>query len=103
MKFNGILLAAGIIAAALASSANVQTANAQNWTGIYIGANGGYAWGDTTASFTPNDVTSQRVTCGGGGGGTCPGPLSTDLNGGFGGIQVGYNHQINLNWLVGVE
>jgi outer membrane immunogenic protein len=61
MKFDRILLAAGAIAAAIAGGpANVQTANAQNWTGVYIGANGGYAWGDTTASFTPNDVTSQN-------------------------------------------
>jgi outer membrane immunogenic protein len=105
MKFDRILLAAGAIAAAIAGGpANTQTANAQTWTGIYVGANGGYAWrGDTTTSFTANDPTAQRMTCGGEGGATCPGSLNTDLKGGFGGLQVGYNRQVNPNWVFGVE
>jgi opacity protein-like surface antigen len=27
-----------------------------SWTGFYLGANGGYARADRTASFTPNDM-----------------------------------------------
>jgi outer membrane immunogenic protein len=50
---------------------------AWNWTGLYLGAHGGYAWG------------------------------SGDLNGmkgGFGGGQIGYNYQpIGSNWLIGIE
>lgn len=47
-----------------------------NWTGFYIGANGGYGWGEASLYATPN------------------GRLSTHQpSGGFAGGQVGYNWQ----------
>jgi len=46
-----------------------------SWTGLYIGAHGGYGWS-----------TSQGL----------------DLKGGFGGGQIGYNHQIG-NFVLGIE
>jgi outer membrane immunogenic protein len=53
---------------------------AQNWTGFYVGAHGGYAWG--------------RVT----------GPdMSIDPQGGFGGIQMGVNYQFADHWVLGFE
>src|SRR5689334_7828786 len=74
-----------------------------NWTGFYVGANGGYAWRDSkTVAFVPNDPLIQAVTCGGVLGGTCPTNAFNDLSGGFGGLQAGYNWQFQ-RWLLGVE
>ncbi len=84
-----------------------------NWTGFYIGGNVGYGWAhDPTdvSTATTTTVTSQvlRQT-------TPAGPLTTtitngtgagsgtaDLNGAIGGIQAGYNWQLQ-SWLIGVE
>jgi outer membrane immunogenic protein len=72
-----------------------------SWTGFYGGFNGGYAWsGDRTNTFTPADPLAQSQTCGGG---TCPLPASSKLNGGFGGLQAGYNWQLNPYFLAGLE
>jgi outer membrane immunogenic protein len=53
-----------------------------NWTGFYLGVNGGYGWAD-------NDVSGI-------------GGLG-QLKGGFVGGQLGYNLQIPSNWVFGVE
>jgi outer membrane immunogenic protein len=62
-----------------------------NWTGFYVGANGGYSWGDWS-STSPNGL---------------PIPLGTSFNphvdGWVGGLQAGYNWQTNANWVLGVE
>lgn len=73
-----------------------------SWTGFYLGANGGYARADRTAGFTSNDVNVRTITCGGAPMGTCPGPADVNLEGGIGGLQIGYNWQWG-NWLAGVE
>jgi outer membrane immunogenic protein len=73
-----------------------------SWTGFYLGANGGGGAGSRTASFTPNDVNVQAITCGGVSRGTCPGPAAVNLGGGVGGLQLGYNWQRG-NWLAGFE
>lgn len=73
-----------------------------NWTGWYVGVNGGYAWGDSTGNlnaFTTaggSDFT-PAVTAGG-----TPRFLGAKHDGGFGGAQVGYNWQMS-NWLFGLE
>jgi outer membrane immunogenic protein len=87
-------IAAAFIAATLASlpaaaadlpravpSAPAVFVPAFTWTGFYLGANGGYGWGRI------NDASNT---------------LSTDLNGGLVGGQVGYNWQTG-NWVWGVE
>lgn len=52
-----------------------------NWSGVYIGIHGGYAWIDSS---------------GAGGGG--------DIDGGFGGGQIGINWQApGSNWVFGLE
>ncbi len=69
-----------------------------SWTGFYIGANGGYGWGNTSTTATtfqsiatpgitliPNQAFSQKPN----------GPV-------FGG-QVGYNFQVSQTWLLGIE
>jgi outer membrane immunogenic protein len=75
-----------------------------SWTGFYAGINGGYAWsGDRTTTFTPGDPLIQLLTCGGILGSTCALPTSSKLNGGFGGLQAGYNWQVNPYFLAGLE
>jgi outer membrane immunogenic protein len=73
------------------------------WTGFYIGANGGYGWKDPTVTYTPNDPDALLGTCSGVGGATCVPPASFNVQGGLAGGQLGYNWQLNPNWLVGVE
>jgi opacity protein-like surface antigen len=55
-----------------------------NWTGFYIGAHFGGAFG----------VEDESIPAG---------TFSTDPSGVVGGIQLGYNYQFSPNWLAGVE
>jgi outer membrane immunogenic protein len=75
--------------------------NVYNWTGFYIGGNGGYAWGDSNVSttvasagayFVSTDVTQIASA----------GQNTLHPNGGTGGIQAGYNWQAG-NIVYGVE
>jgi outer membrane immunogenic protein len=74
-----------------------------SWTGFYVGGNGGYGWNDPSVAFTPNDAAAFGATCGGAFGGTCPPSTSFGINGGFGGLQGGYNWQFSPQWVAGVE
>ncbi len=74
------------------------------WTGVYFGANGGYGWINSSASYNANDPAAQAGTCGGGkGGGKCIPQATYRVPGGFGGGQLGYNFQINSLWVTGIE
>lgn len=67
-------------------------APAFSWTGFYIGAHGGYGWGqnDFRDSYT---IDSSPVD----------GPdASYDIDGGLAGGQIGYNWQVN-QFVVGIE
>lgn len=75
-------------------------APAYSWTGFYAGGNAGYGWKDPTATFTPDTFTVRLVTCHNF---FCPPPASFNIQGALGGLQIGYNRQINQNWLVGFE
>jgi outer membrane immunogenic protein len=57
-----------------------------NWTGFYIGANGGYGWGNTNWAFSPAATFANHNT-----------------SGGLAGGQVGYNWQTSSSWVLGVE
>jgi outer membrane immunogenic protein len=64
-----------------------------NWSGFYIGANGGYAWSDST-SIATSATTSFPVG------------FQFDkvrAEGGIGGGQVGFNWQLDRHWLLGLE
>jgi outer membrane immunogenic protein len=63
-----------------------------NWTGFYVGGNGGYAWGNGDTDFDPlPDPTTFALLR--------PTTLNPDPSGFIGGGQVGYNWQWN-KWLV---
>jgi outer membrane immunogenic protein len=54
------------------------------WTGFYVGAHGGYAWGEARLA-QPGFGTA-----------------TDDIDGGFGGLQAGYNHQFG-QFVLGLE
>ena len=56
-----------------------------NWTGLYLGINGGYGWGTQTGNFVPS-----------------AGVANPTLRGGLFGGQIGVNYQIT-NWVFGIE
>jgi len=107
------LLAASAISISVANAADLPAkapvykapvvAAPHNWTGFYIGVNGGYGWNDRTVDYTANDANILLRTCGGLAGSTCAPPSSFNSSGGVAGGQIGYNWQLNTNWLVGVE
>jgi outer membrane immunogenic protein len=74
-----------------------------NWTGWYVGVNGGWAWDNSTGNLVsfstapPGIDFTPAVTAGG-----TPRFLNANHEGGFGGGQIGYNWQMGT-WLVGVE
>lgn len=77
-----------------------------SWTGFYVGVNGGFGVGNRTATFNGNDNVTRDIACVGLpplGPGTCPSPISDNLNGWVGGSQAGYNWQLNPHFVVGIE
>jgi iron complex outermembrane receptor protein len=62
------------------------------WTGVYVGAQIGYAWGDNAASAvfaTPGDLNGAIAVTGA-------------AQGIIGGAHIGYNYEVN-QWVVGLE
>ena len=74
-------------------------APAYNWTGLYVGANAGYAWMDSTDTIVGADAPSATFLANTGTG--TPLPLSS--SGFLAGGQLGYNWQIGSGWVVGIE
>lgn len=65
------------------------------WTGYYIGGNIGYAWGNDPKTTTGIELlTGAAIDAG---------SATLHPNGGFSGLQSGYNWQIAPTWLVGFE
>ena len=65
-----------------------------SWTGLYVGANVGYGFGNDLVAQT---VTSVSVV------GTAEPNTHLTPKGAVGGVQLGYNWQGGRNWLVGFE
>ena len=66
-----------------------------NWSGFYIGLNGGYSWGRSSRDlnfFNPLNGATIATASGAG----------RDLDGGVFGGQIGYNWQAS-NWVFGIE
>jgi outer membrane immunogenic protein len=91
------LLALGISAPAMAADLPAPVYKAPvmapapwyDWTGFYVGLNGGYSWGKSATDYT--------VT------GFAPFSTSQSMDGWVFGGQAGYNWQFNHNWIFGVE
>jgi outer membrane immunogenic protein len=64
------------------------------WLGFYAGINGGYGWGNSSVSYSPNDPAAHTNAI-----------PSTDFyrDGAIAGGQIGFNWQFNSHWLAGVE
>ena len=109
-KFAGLLTGAICIALSGTASAADLPVKARalpapvaafSWTGFYLGGNAGYAWGDTNVVYTapgdpngfiPIDVATYSAGA----------TQRIGYHGFTGGVQAGYNWQIN-NFLLGVE
>lgn len=77
MKKFLLVSCAMLSAAAVAGSANAQEAN---WSGPYIGVQGGGEWASVSGPFTASDGTDAT-------------PYSNNPSGGLLGLQAGYNWQ----------
>jgi outer membrane immunogenic protein len=75
------------------------------WSGFYAGINGGFAFGNSSIAYAPNDPAAQAGTCGGGGApkGQCIPSPDFRRDGALAGGQIGFNWQVNSHWLVGAE
>jgi outer membrane immunogenic protein len=60
-----------------------------NWTGFYVGLNGGYSWGNSSNAYTTTALPLYTS--------------SQSMNGWVFGGQVGYNWQFDRNWVFGLE
>jgi outer membrane immunogenic protein len=77
-----------------------------SWTGFYVGVNGGFGVGNRTFTCNGNDAVTRDIACVGSpllGPGTCPSPISDNHSGWIGGLQAGYNWQLNPHFVVGIE
>jgi outer membrane immunogenic protein len=97
LVFAGVTLAAlGVVQPALSADLPIEPYKASplivpvyDWTGFYVGLNGGYSWGNSSNTYT--------IT------GFAPVGSSTHMNGGVFGGQIGYNWQPNRNFVIGIE
>src|SRR6476619_7278162 len=96
----GSVAAVAMITSAMAADLPVKApppapAPVWNWTGFYIGVNGGYSWGRSSRDsnfFNPLNGVALASATGAG----------RDMNGGLFGGQLGYNWQ-TANWVFGIE
>ncbi|SCW35550.1 outer membrane protein [Ancylobacter rudongensis] len=68
-----------------------------SWTGVYIGGNVGYAWGDGSAPW--NNYLAYYYS----GYDSAAASGGSDPTGWFGGAQIGYNYQLENNVVLGAE
>jgi outer membrane immunogenic protein len=69
-----------------------------DWSGFYLGAHGGYGWGDDPSTVKNNiTVLPDSVVVPG----TTISP--TKSKGALGGFQAGYNWQYDSSWVLGLE
>lgn len=61
------------------------------WTGFYAGINGGYGWGTQAIDFSSNTASVTSAI----NGGAIPSSLANSPSGYLGGLQIGYNHELD--------
>jgi outer membrane immunogenic protein len=69
------------------------------FSGPYIGLHGGWGWSDADSRYVDDDLNSPN--CGLGENWGCP--VDVDPQGAFVGAQIGWNHVLGNNWMIGVE
>jgi outer membrane immunogenic protein len=62
-----------------------------SWTGFYIGVQGGGGWDHASQSYIDTSTVFSSV------------PMGANGSGGLGGVLIGYNWQVNPNWVLGLE
>jgi outer membrane immunogenic protein len=92
-------VAAPAFAADMAVKAPPVPVPAYSWTGWYAGGNAGGGWTRGKATYSPNDPAS--VLFFGSGNDVLGDTLKSSSA--VGGLQLGYNYQLNRSWLVGFE
>jgi outer membrane immunogenic protein len=75
----------------LASVATAGPAVPYSWTGFYAGGNIGYSWGRADSTYNEGAFTPHSFS------------TSESLDGPIGGVQFGYNWQLNSPWVGGFE
>lgn len=75
------------------------------WTGFYVGGQIGGAWANRDVNYAANDPAAAVVLSGGFGftGSQAISPNSFNMSGVVGGVDAGYNWQIQRSWLLGIE
>lgn len=111
MKTIAAFFAASLLLASQASAADMALKAAPppaapNWTGFYVGGEVGGAWGNRAENYTGNDpaavgqLTASVVPLVGE---QAVFPNTLGMSGVTGGIEAGYNWQIDRKWLLGLE
>jgi outer membrane immunogenic protein len=101
------LLALGLAAPAIAADIPVKARPAPvpapfSWTGLYIGFNGGYGWGDKSSlNLVGANADGQAFIDAFGG--LTPRSGSLNTSGAVFGGQIGYNWQFAGQWVGGIE
>lgn len=97
MRWGPAIVVAAAVAFGAAPLASAAPASFR-WTGFYIGGNVGYGWDDASADVSSNTILLGALI----NVGTIPRSLTTNPNGWLGGVQLGYNYQID-KIVLGVE
>ncbi|MCS3725309.1 outer membrane protein [Bradyrhizobium betae] len=76
-----------------------------SWTGFYVGGQIGGGWSDRTVTYVGNDPIATLLVNGGlGAVGEQPfASHRVNISGVTGGLEAGYNLQIDRSWVIGVE
>jgi outer membrane immunogenic protein len=93
----------GAMAADMALKARPVASAGYNWSGCYLGINGGYGWGDNNAHLQPSsDPRSQAFWNPAFNAGAAPSNFGYTTEGGLVGGQVGCNYQTG-KFVFGIE
>lgn len=114
MKLLLLVSAASLTLATTANAADLSpkiytkapvVAPASSWTGFYVGGNIGGGWSDPRVAYAGNDVTSSALLAGslGFAGQQAIASHSINSSGVTGGVELGYNWQVDPRWLIGLE